>query len=289
MLDAISEKVIQDRLNSKVARAMCDYEREIWERCWREPDNGALHYLMKWYDYVLRRACERARSNLPRHVEYDEITCAAKYGLVDAIRKWEPRKGAAFATYAPIRIVGAIKDWMRQVDPMARLNRGKLKEKELKIDAYEAIFGRTPSTEELAHYSGTTRQSIEDIEQSMKAIETADIELFKKTLESKSKTEEEPDNPAKNPIFRGIKPVAISMLILWKVNGLTIDAVAHAFHTNSVRVSQLMSETIEKLKKQKEKTDAPGTHKQTKNRRPNPNRRPVPTRTGKAGRGNHLR
>lgn len=59
-----------------------------------------------------------------------ELLSYGFFGLMDAAEKWRPRrKGrASFKTYAGIRIRGAIRDGMRQLDPLPRRMRKAAKE-----------------------------------------------------------------------------------------------------------------------------------------------------------------
>jgi RNA polymerase sigma factor (sigma-70 family) len=54
---------------------------------------------------------ERKKS-LPKKVDIDDIQSAAYFGLVDAAQKYNPSK-SSFGTYARWRIVGEIKDFVR--------------------------------------------------------------------------------------------------------------------------------------------------------------------------------
>lgn len=59
----------------------------------------------------------------PAWVRFDDLLGAGQEGLVDAARRYDPDRGAAFSTYAYYRVRGAMLDHVREVtsrDPIAR-------------------------------------------------------------------------------------------------------------------------------------------------------------------------
>ena len=55
-------------------------------------------------------------------IYYDELESAAYFGLVDAAHKYNPRKNDNFVFYAKIRILGAIQDYLRELQWGSRRN-----------------------------------------------------------------------------------------------------------------------------------------------------------------------
>ena len=55
-------------------------------------------------------------------VDKDELVSAAYFGLVDAAEKYKFSKSDNFAAYAVIRIIGAIKDYLRELAWGSRQN-----------------------------------------------------------------------------------------------------------------------------------------------------------------------
>ena len=68
----------------------------------------------------------RAAANIARRHQclvLDELIAAGRWGLVDAIRRFDPARGVAFHRYAPTRIYGAIMDSLRRADHLTRSRR----------------------------------------------------------------------------------------------------------------------------------------------------------------------
>jgi RNA polymerase sigma factor for flagellar operon FliA len=80
----------------------------------------------------------------------DDLYSVGLEGLLDAIYKYDPAKNTKFETYCVQRIKGAIFDDLRKNDRVPRLVRARAKQLQEVTERLEAIFGRTPSDEELA-------------------------------------------------------------------------------------------------------------------------------------------
>lgn len=67
------------------------------------------------------------------HVSYDELQAAAYIGLVEAARAYKPEKNDCFAAFAVWRIIGAVRDYLRELSWGTRANPQKM----VSIAAYE--------------------------------------------------------------------------------------------------------------------------------------------------------
>lgn len=64
---------------------------------------------------------KRLKQRLPQHVELDDLIQAGCVGLLDAARRYDPTKGASFATFGCKRATGAMLDDLRSMDPFGRV------------------------------------------------------------------------------------------------------------------------------------------------------------------------
>lgn len=72
---------------------------------------------------LVQRIARMILHDQPTWVRLDDLLGAGQEGLLDAARRYDPAKGAAFSTYAHYRIRGAMLDFVREVavrDPIAR-------------------------------------------------------------------------------------------------------------------------------------------------------------------------
>jgi RNA polymerase sigma factor for flagellar operon FliA len=68
---------------------------------------------------------DRMKDRLPNHVDTDDVRSTAALGLVDAIRRFDPKRGVSFSTYAPHRMRGHVLDELRELDWVPRLVRSR--------------------------------------------------------------------------------------------------------------------------------------------------------------------
>ena len=66
--------------------------------------------------YLVRNVVDRIKLNLPAHIDADDLYSVGITGLIAAVRKFDPEQGCSFASYAAMRIRGAILDELRRMD-----------------------------------------------------------------------------------------------------------------------------------------------------------------------------
>lgn len=74
---------------------------------------------------LVDRIAGRQAARCPRTVTQDELRSAGYRGLLDAAGRWDPARGTRFATYASARILGAMRDWLRDSDWVTRSARAR--------------------------------------------------------------------------------------------------------------------------------------------------------------------
>jgi hypothetical protein len=62
------------------------------------------------------RLAARQHAKLPPQVVLDEVEQAARVGLYLAARRWDAAAGVKFRTFATRRVMGAIQDYLRELD-----------------------------------------------------------------------------------------------------------------------------------------------------------------------------
>ena len=100
---------------------------------------------------------------LPPHIEVDDLISVGAIGLMDAIEKYDPTRGAKFKTYAEFRVRGSILDELRSLDWVPR----SVRQKASHLDAvasksYSPNWGRPPEDEEMAEEMKVTLDELFD-------------------------------------------------------------------------------------------------------------------------------
>jgi RNA polymerase sigma factor for flagellar operon FliA len=106
--------------------------------------------LMEMHYPLVRHIAERLLQTLPKSIELDDLVSAGLFGLMDAIRGFDPERGIKFKTYCTTRIRGSILDQLRSQDWVPRLVRLKASRIERTLQRLQGEYGREPTHAELA-------------------------------------------------------------------------------------------------------------------------------------------
>ncbi|MEO0649681.1 MAG: FliA/WhiG family RNA polymerase sigma factor [Planctomycetota bacterium] len=106
--------------------------------------------LIERYYPLVRYIAERLLQTLPKSIELDDLISAGQFGLMDAIRGFDPSRGIKFKTYCSTRIRGSILDQLRSQDWVPRLVRLRASKIERAYQRLTGEFGREPTHAELA-------------------------------------------------------------------------------------------------------------------------------------------
>jgi len=87
---------------------------------YRAHQHGSAHEIVERHSELVRRIAHHLAARLPASVEIDDLIQAGMLGLIDAARNFQADQGAAFETYASIRIRGAMIDEIRRGDWVPR-------------------------------------------------------------------------------------------------------------------------------------------------------------------------
>ena len=106
--------------------------------------------LMERHYPLVKYIAERLLQTLPKSIELDDLVSAGLFGLMDAIRGFDPDRGIKFKTYCTTRIRGSILDQLRSQDWVPRLVRLKAGRIEKALQRLTGEYGREPTHAELA-------------------------------------------------------------------------------------------------------------------------------------------
>ena len=99
---------------------------------------------------LVRNVVDRIKLNVPAHVDADDLYSVGITGLIAAVRKFDPEQGSTFASYAAMRIRGAILDELRRMDWCPRRARARSRKLKSAINDVEQKVGRAATDEEVS-------------------------------------------------------------------------------------------------------------------------------------------
>lgn len=154
---------------------------DLWIAYRARGDARSLDALVVHYLPLVRAIARRAKSMLPPEADLDDLVGDGTFGLIDAVRRYDPTTGHAFSTYATLRIRGAILDGLRAADWVPRSLRASARRIERAMEELERALGRSPSEGELADRLGISRdlcrRLLHDIRRSsLVSLEDAEID-----------------------------------------------------------------------------------------------------------------
>src|SRR2546425_5953632 len=119
---------------------------EAVEAAWKEyratGSPEARETLMQRYIHLVRYMAGRLGRTLPPSVEFDDLVSTGVVGFLGALDTFDPRHGTDFSVYALTRIRGSMVDFVREIDPVGRVTRRKLREMERTLIDLEQEMSR---------------------------------------------------------------------------------------------------------------------------------------------------
>ena len=247
----------------KVVRVSDEELAQLWQEYHADKNNKtARDKLIVQYIYLTRYVIGRIKVNLPPSFSYEDIASYGVEGLIDAVEKYSPDRGAKFETYALMRIRGAIIDKIRANDWLPRTVRKKIKEVKETINNLKIELGRTPTNQEVADKLGIEKEKVDEILAQDTGIDSLydkknlgdeSVEIIDTIEDSKSERPEEAaeKKDAKLELERALKrlPERERMLLVFYYHeNMTLKEIGEAINVSESRVCQLHAQAIMKLR-----------------------------------------
>ena len=241
---------------------------EWWEEFRKTGDDTARNHLMETYLPIVKYTAERMYTKLPDEVDVDDLMSAGIFGLMDAIKAFDPERGVKFQTYCSPRIRGAILDELRSVDWVPRLVRSRAHKLGEAMRALEAEFGRKPEEKELAKHMKLSMKEFRKLRRDAQAVGM--VSLSRKWFETDGMKDvreidvledKRSDNPfrvvqrkdVKELVTRGLSRAERLIIILYYFEEMTMKEIGETLDLSESRVSQMHSAILGRLKHQLEK------------------------------------
>jgi len=140
-----------------------DAVEAAWQayRATRAPE--ARDTLVQRYIHLVRYMAGRLSRTLPPTVDFDDLVSAGVVGFLGALDSFDPTQGSDFSVYALTRIRGAMVDFVREIDPIGRVTRRKLREAERALAELEQELARPPSDSEASARLGLSLDAYHEL------------------------------------------------------------------------------------------------------------------------------
>jgi RNA polymerase sigma factor FliA len=123
---------------------------------YRANQHGSTNEIVERHGELVRRIAHHLAARLPASVEIDDLIQAGMLGLIDASRNFQADQGAAFETYASIRIRGAMIDEIRRGDWVPRSVHRRYRDMVAATREIEQRTGRAATPQQIAEALGVS-------------------------------------------------------------------------------------------------------------------------------------
>lgn len=239
----------------------------VWKEFLKSRTHEHRNLLVERYAPLVQMQAARLTRKLPAHVTYEELCSAGYDGLIEAVETYNPHKKAKFETFCRQRIIGAIMDWLRSLDPQSRTIRAFEKRRCRATELLESRLKRPPTQEEVAEamhlsierYSELSRISQRGREVHFSALEPrpgadANRQTAKRLWDIGDERQRDPSNRLSRAmlidlITRGLTREERLVLILYYCEDLTMAEIGAVLDLSESRVSQIHKDLLERLRK----------------------------------------
>lgn len=247
---------------SKIKRITDSELESLWLEYLKDKTNRKVRdSLIVQYIYLTRYVVGRVKVALPPTFSIEDISSYGVEGLIDAIEKYSPDKGARFETYALMRIRGNIIDKIRSQDFLPRSARKKIKDVKDAQEHLKQKLGRQPTSAEIGDLLGLEKEKVDQI----LAEDTTITSLYDKkgtseesleiidTIQDKRLTphEEMEEKDVKKELEHALKKLPERermIMVLYYHENMTLKEIGETIEISESRVCQLHAQSIMKLK-----------------------------------------
>jgi len=135
----------------------------LWKKFLKTRADQHRNSLVEHYSSLVHIQAARLSRKLPAQIGYDEICSAGYDGLIEAVEGYDPDRKAKFETFCQQRIIGAVMDWLRSLDPQSRTIRNFEKRRLSTRELLDAELGRPPMHDEIAKRMGITQDRYDQL------------------------------------------------------------------------------------------------------------------------------
>ena len=243
--------------------------QQATDNIWHEfkTNQNALYrqQLILRYTGLVKYVVRKMIKNFPQAIEESDLHQIGILGLCEAIERFDPAYGIKFETYAIPRIKGSIIDELRKLDWVPRSLRAKLNNLKEKSVEMEQKFSGNYTDKEMANGLGI---EVDDLQNWKRDVNAVNMYSLDKPIDDSNKQnlydvvedfdyinaiEKLEEDEMKRILLKAIKklPEKTRLAItLYYYEKLTFKEIGNILSVSESRISQIHSETMNRLKKE---------------------------------------
>ncbi|HSJ72073.1 MAG TPA: SigB/SigF/SigG family RNA polymerase sigma factor [Acidimicrobiia bacterium] len=235
-----------------------DQDQEALELFSRRADADARRRIVEIYDPLAQRLASRFRG---RSVDRDDLIQVARFGLINAINRFDPDRGVKFTTYAGRTIIGELKHHFRDHAWSLRVPRSLQNlwlEVSRAVDPLTQSLGRVPTITEISEYLAVPAEDVLEALDAGSAFSVGSLDQpvgdeggsvvgdLIGSLDAALDLADERSSIAEH--LRALPDRERTILYLRFYEGRTQSEIAQEIGVSQVHVSRLVSKVIEQLR-----------------------------------------
>jgi RNA polymerase sigma factor for flagellar operon FliA len=251
---------------AKVSKEKDDREiAKLWKKFLDSREDELRNKLVERYASLVHIQAARLSRKLPAQISYDEICSAGYDGLIEAVESYNPERKAKFETFCQQRIIGAVMDWLRSLDPQSRTVRNFEKRRMNVREMLDTELGRPPMHDEIAKQMGITQDRYDQLARiSQLGREVHFSAMDPRNSDSRGRSNDrawdvgDPDQTDPSArlsramltefITRGLSREERLVLVLYYYEDLTMAEIGVVLDLSESRVSQIHKDVITRLR-----------------------------------------
>ena len=211
--------------------------------------------LVHHYLPLVKVVSGRIAMGMPQYVEREELISNGYFGLLEAIERFDPKRGFKFETYAVVRIRGAILDAIRAQDWIPVSVRQKARTYTQMMSQLEQQLGRSATDEEMSAAMSMTPQEFGQFIGQLQSTTIMPLEDYTHA-DSITDSSDSPSEQAEISEVKGTLASAIENLpekerivvSLYYYEGLTLKEISLILKLSEARISQLHTKAIFRMR-----------------------------------------
>jgi RNA polymerase sigma factor for flagellar operon FliA len=247
--------------------------KNLWKHYSKaDPGGTAENDLIRQYLPLVKTVIGRLALTLPPHIGLEDLYSAGLIGLLNAVRRFDPKNGASFETYARVRIRGTVMDELRRLNWMPRSVHDKSRKVQETLQRLEQEKGELPSDAEMARAMNLSMDEYDQLQEEIRPASFVCLDAIRSpgADESASPYESVPDDRQPDPsdgvqrremteiIARRLSELPEmqrKVLALYYFEDLRLREIAEVFGVSESRICQVHSQAIRAIRSELEQHD----------------------------------